>query len=106
MLDIHLFGTLRRFAQESSPTAKSVIQLPWVEGETISGLAERIGFGLDELGEVFVNHKPVTEDTIIPQDARVGLFSKGMFLLCGGQHMKGHGFITRHTGNNEAYWTK
>ena len=50
---------------------------------------------LNECGEIFCNGKVATTTTLIPNGARIGLFSIGMHLLCGGQHLKGHGFITK-----------
>ena len=43
----------------------------------------------------FVNGTVVTkpDETIIPDNSRVALFGAGMRLLCGGQHLKGHGYV-------------
>jgi len=105
MLDIHLFGTLRKLAKDSKATDDSTIELPWKPEETIKELLERLKIGPDDVGEVFINHKPVGLSKKIPKNARIGLFSSQMYLLCGGQHMKGHGFITKKRKNAE-YWNE
>ena len=94
---IHLYGNLRKLAEKSGPTDISVLELEWKENETIVGLVnDRLKLSFEEVGEIFVNHKPICDyETIIPDKARVALFGKGMYLLCGGQHMKGHGFIEK-----------
>ncbi|MFX0090139.1 MAG: hypothetical protein ACFFBD_00130 [Candidatus Hodarchaeota archaeon] len=106
MLEIHLYGIFRKIAENSAPTDNSVVVMPWIEGETIIELVKRLGLSVDDLGEVFLNHTPVNpEDSIIPDNARIGLFPLGMHLLCGGQHMKGHGFITTRRRNLD-YWNQ
>ncbi len=109
MLKIHLYGKLRRLAENSKPTDVSVIHITWQPKENIKELVKRIGLTLEELGEVFVNHTPVEQDAIIPKDGRIGLFPKGMHLLCGGQHMKGHGYLTKKPPKSFVtpdYWTR
>jgi len=58
----------------------------------------------NDVGEIFVNHSCITDfDQKIPDNARVAIFAAGMHLLCGGQHLKGHGFIqTSH--QPMSYW--
>jgi len=106
-IEIHLYGKLRKLAENSSPTADSVLKLDWKPNETVAELIiQRLNLSLDKVGEIFVNHKPVDVDTIIPNEARLGLFQQGMYLLCGGQHMKGHGFITSKKAKKKKmdYW--
>ena len=102
---IHLYGKLRRLAEKSGSTDDSIIELPWIEEETLVNLINgRLNLSFDEVGEIFVNHKPVTHYNVtIPIGARIGLFAKGMYLLCGGQHMKGHGFIEKKV-EEVNYW--
>ena len=95
MLNIHLFGELRNFSENNKPTDDSVIHREFISNETVTDLLIRIGITSD-IGEVFVNHKVVTLDTIIERDeSRVAIFPGGMVLLCGGQHLKGHGYISK-----------
>ena len=106
-IEIHLYGRLRRLAEKSGPTDDSVLNIEWKENETLEELVEqRLNLTFDQIGEIFINYTPITEyDIEIPENARIGLFEKGMYLLCGGQHMKGHGFITSKKKNAKMnYW--
>jgi hypothetical protein len=105
MLEVHLYGTLRRFASKSGATDDSILMFPWHTEMTIKSLITEMGIRPEELGEIFVNYTPVTLTTSIIDGARVGLFAHSMWLLCGGQHMKGHGFITS-TQPQMDYWTQ
>jgi hypothetical protein len=96
MLDIHLYGKFREFAEKKGATDNSVITMPFVEQESMEGLLHRIGIDVDDIGELFINFKVVEVDGIIPHDeSRIAIFPIGMHLLCGGQHLKGHGFIQK-----------
>ncbi|MHA1551353.1 MAG: hypothetical protein ACTSUP_09450 [Candidatus Heimdallarchaeaceae archaeon] len=104
-IKIHLYGKLRSLAEDSGCTDDSIIELVWKEDETLVNLVnKRLNLSFDEIGEIFINHKPVTEfNIIIPSEARIALFAQGMYLLCGGQHLKGHGFIEKK-GKEVNYW--
>ncbi len=96
MLDIHLYGKFRKLAKDSSATADSKIEVEFIPGETMGQLIRRIGIDPERIGDIFINHKVVDIDTIIPHDnSRIAIFPEGMVLLCGGQHLKGHGYITK-----------
>ena len=104
MLKIYLFGKFRTLANDPDPTSDSVIEVPWIENETVAELVKRLNLPC-ETGEVFVNHKVAENDTVIPENARIALFPTGMSLLCGGQHLKGHGFITSEKARSKRdYW--
>lgn len=105
MLEIHLFGRFREHALKKGSTDNSIVKINWIKGETVVDLAKRIEISPDDLGEIFINHWPQNDDYIIPKDARVALFPLGMHLLCGGQHMKGHGYITKKVKPAD-YWQK
>ncbi len=105
MLSIHLYGDLRKLAEKSKATDDSTLEVAWEKNETTGQLLSRLGIGEDEVGEMFINHKPVNLEKKIPKDARVALFSAQMYLLCGGQHLKGHGFITKRADKKD-YWNE
>ncbi|MFX0064952.1 MAG: hypothetical protein ACFFC7_22475 [Candidatus Hermodarchaeota archaeon] len=106
MIEVHLYGEFRKYAKNSKATDDSKIVVSWIEGETILELIRRLGLPINDLGEVFLNHNPVNpEEATIPPKARIGIFPLGMHLLCGGQHMKGHGFITSRKKNLD-YWNQ
>lgn len=106
MLEIHFYGKFRELCKNSGPTDESVKKIPYKEDETILKLLDRLGISPDNMGEIFLNHNPVDIDTKIPDNARIALFPRGMHLLCGGQHMKGHGYITKKADKKFNYWNK
>ncbi len=55
MIEIHLYGKLRRFAENPNPMGDSVICLEPLIGETSLALLKRAGIPLTELHHVFLN---------------------------------------------------
>ena len=105
MLEIHLYGTLKkRIKPDASFAEDTILSIAFVENEQINQLLERLDIPLEECGEIFCNGLVASEDTIIPEGARIGVFSTGMHLLCGGQHLKGHGFITKKPTQKDQYY--
>lgn len=105
MIEIHLYGTLKKKIDPNASFAEdTVLHLPSVESERLIHLLKRLDIKPDECGEIFCNGKVATETTLIPKGARIGIFSTGMYLLCGGQHLKGHGFITKSQATKNQYY--
>ena len=100
MLDIHVFGKFRKLSQNSKVTDDSTLDIEFIEGETVGQLLNRLSIPFDEIGDIFVNHNVRDLEYVIPYDkSRVAIFPLGMHLLCGGQHLKGHGYITKQRIN-------
>lgn len=57
MIELHLYGDLRRYAQEKTAGGQSVVQLPIVNGETVGGVLREAGIDPTEIGHVFLNGK-------------------------------------------------
>ena len=57
MVDIHLYGKLRRFAQESEAGHGNVIKVAPKPDETLEQLLARVGIPLDEIYNIFYNSK-------------------------------------------------
>jgi len=98
MIDVHLYGHLKKlYNPDLSFFNDEGIKLTWKSDETVEKLILRLNLSIERIGECFINGTVVNdlEITIIPQNARVAIFPLGMHLLCGGQHLKGHGFITK-----------
>ena len=82
MIDVHLYGKLRRFCAERAANANSVLHLSHEEGATVGSIADRIGIPREELGSnLFVNACYATLETPVPEGSRVGLFPDDMQLL-------------------------
>ena len=105
MIEIHLYGILKKKLDPNASFAEdTILSIPHVKKETFSDLLKRLDFKPTECGDCFINGKVANEKTIIPEDARVGLFPLGMHLLCGGQHLKGHGFISKQPQKKSEYY--
>ena len=55
MIDIHVYGKLRRFAADKNPDDNSIIWVEAVKGETIGELLKRIGIDEEEIYTIFLN---------------------------------------------------
>ena len=55
MIEIHLYGSLRRYAPDSRPDRESVVRLEPQSGETVVTVLERLGISSAEVYHVFVN---------------------------------------------------
>jgi len=101
MISIHMYGRLRRFASNPSPSANSVVEIAAIEGETLQMLIDRIDIDASDLYTIFVNSKLLTSrgkhasflgypqvrdddcqswdlDVVIKDGDRVGLFGPDM----------------------------
>ena len=104
MIQIHLYGKLRKLAEKSKATEDSILTIKWEENMTVMSLLCSLKLTPKDVGEIFVNYKVITDySQSIEKDSRVALFSAGMHLLCGGQHLKGHGFI-QQAHESLTYW--
>lgn len=94
VINIHVYGFLKKkLDPQAKMSENTIISLDWKENETFEGLINRLNLDFEDLGDCFVNNTVVSSDVIIPDNARIALFGSGMRLLCGGQHLKGHGYI-------------
>jgi hypothetical protein len=101
MLEIHLYGIFRKkFKPNASYAEDIVITFPNKKNEKFQDFLKRLGLSSKECGDCFINGNLAYQDTIIPENARIGLFPFGMHLLDGGQHIKGHGFVTTNPFND------
>ncbi len=82
MIEIHLYGKLRRFADDPSPTSTSVVEVPYQDGDTVRVIIERLGIPHAELGSnKFLNGRYADLNTPIQDGDRLGLFPDDMQLL-------------------------
>jgi molybdopterin converting factor small subunit len=82
MIEIHLFGKLRRFSEQESPLRDSIILREAHDGDTIRRIVERIGIPMDELGRnIFLNGEYSGLDRRVKDGDRLGIFPDNMQLL-------------------------
>ncbi|MBN2229359.1 MAG: MoaD/ThiS family protein [Candidatus Thorarchaeota archaeon] len=92
MIEIHLYGRLRTLVSGSSASDDTVLSLEYIENETFSQLISRLELTPKDLGDCFINGTLAKKDSVLTNGDRIGLFPFNMVLLCGGQHLKGHGY--------------
>ena len=82
MIEVHLYGKLRRFAEASSPNGDSVILVPTVKSENIGDIVDRVGIPREELGRnIFLNGNVSALNREVHDGDRLGLFPTDMTLL-------------------------
>ncbi|MHA1984042.1 MAG: hypothetical protein ACW967_06785 [Candidatus Hodarchaeales archaeon] len=107
MIKIHIYGFLKRkFYPDALLTGDTIIKINYIPNETFSQLLDRLDVKQDEIGDCFVNGKIAKNSTLILDNSRIGLFSFGMRLLDGGQHIKGHGFVTKPSPTKLNTWSE
>lgn len=109
-LEIHFYGTLKRIVDPEASMAEDTIKfLEYKENETLIELLDRLAINPNDCrGDCFINGVVSPHSARIPKpqnkNTRVALFPLGMHLLCGGQHLKGHGFITKRINKENKYY--
>jgi hypothetical protein len=100
MVEIHLYGKLRRYAPDPRPDRESVLQLDPYAGETVRTALERLGISSTEVYHVFLNGALISThnsmapwlryqgerggkglDAALRSGDRLGLFARDMALL-------------------------
>jgi hypothetical protein len=82
MIDVHLYGKLRRFSKDSNPKTESVLPMEVKGGETILDITRRIGIPTEELGRnIFLNGEISSLERTINNGDRLGIFPDDMQLL-------------------------
>ena len=82
MITVHLYGSLRRFAEKSDPSSDSIVCVPVGAGKTIGEILKEVGIHEEELGSnIFLNgeYSGLTRE-VKPGD-RLGVFPNDMQLL-------------------------
>jgi hypothetical protein len=81
-LEVHLYGRLRRFTENTDPRRQSVIRVSVARGETIRRILERNGIPVAEVGtNIFLNGEYSSIDRVVKKGGRLGVFPDDMNLL-------------------------
>lgn len=65
MIDIYMYGKLRRYAKDSKASSDSVIHIQADEEETVGSVLGKIGIDHEEISSIFLNAKLlVTRNTM------------------------------------------
>lgn len=82
MIEVHLYGKLRRFSDNLNPARDSIVYVPARNGVTIGDVARRIGIPENELGpNIFLNGEYSALSRKVKNGDRLGLFPDDMQLL-------------------------
>ena len=82
MLEVHLYGKLRRFSENQNPKKESIALIPVEEHDTIKDIIKRIGIPMNEIGSnVFLNGEYSKISRRVKDGDRLGLFPDDMQLL-------------------------
>lgn len=82
MIEVHLYGKLRRFSDNLDPTRDSIVNLPVEEGDTIEDIIRRIGIPNEEIGSnIFLNGEYSALKRRARDGDRLGVFPDNMQLL-------------------------
>ena len=96
MIDLFIYGFLKKkFFPLANLSDITKIELEFKPNESFENFLKRINVEENELCDCFINGQIAEMNVIIPKNARIGLFGRGMNLLDGGQHLKGHGYVTK-----------
>jgi len=82
MVEIHLYGKLRRFTDNQDPTRDSIVYMPVEEVDTIEDIIRRIGIPFGEIGSnIFLNGEYSAMERRVKAGDRLGVFPDDMQLL-------------------------
>ncbi len=82
MIDVHLYGKLRQFADDPATTAQSIASVSWQPGDTVGEVVARLGIAETDLGSnVFLNGRYANLGSPVQDGDRLGLFPDDMQLL-------------------------
>jgi len=82
MIEVHLYGKLRRFTDNPDPSLDSIANVPVKNGDSIETIAQRIGIPLEETGSnIFLNGEYSALERKVSDGDRLGIFPDDMKLL-------------------------
>jgi hypothetical protein len=88
MIEVHLYGLLRRLVPDSRPDEDTILVVEAVDGETFQELINRLGLARTDIGDSFINGRLAREGDRVGTGDRVGLFPFNMRLIDGGMELK------------------
>ena len=75
MIEVHLYGKLRRFTDNQDPSRDSIITAPVRDGDSIESIVQRIG------NNIFLNGEYSALKRKVSDGDRLGIFPDDMQLL-------------------------
>ena len=82
MIEVHLYGKLRRFTDNQDPTRDSIIYSSVQEGDTIEDTIKHTNIPSEEVGtNIFLNGEYAALEWKVKDGDRLGIFPDDMQLL-------------------------
>jgi hypothetical protein len=82
MIEIHLYGKLRKYSIQQSPLKESIVYMDLIEDETIGDIAFKMGIPSCEMSDcIFLNGEYSGLSRKVKDGDRIGLFPDNMLLL-------------------------
>ena len=82
MIEVHLYGKLRRFTDNQDPTRDSIIYVRVEDRDTIGDIISRIGIQIEEMGSnIFLNGEYSALEKTVKDGDRLGIFPDNMAMI-------------------------
>jgi len=81
LIEVHLYGELRRLAGESDVRSESTLYVPYRESDTIERIVRRLGIVPEVLSHLFLDHQYSALSRPVHDGGRLALFPRKMGLL-------------------------
>jgi len=82
LIEVHLYGKLRRFTDNQDPTHDSITYTPVMDEDTIEDIIRHIGIPPEEIGSnIFLNGEYSALGRKVKDGDRLGVFPNDMQLL-------------------------
>ena len=82
MIEVHLYGKLRRFTANQDPARDSILNLPVETGDTIEDIARHGSIPIEEIGSnIFLNGQLSAPTRSVAPGDRLGVFPSDMATL-------------------------
>ncbi len=82
MIEVHLYGKLRRFTDNLDPSRDSIIHIAAGKGDSIADIIRRIGIPDNEVGpNLFLNGEYSPQSRKVHNGDRLGLFPDDMPMI-------------------------
>jgi len=82
MVEVHLYGKLRRFTDKPDPACDSIINIHSENGDSIADIIRRIGIPGNEVGtNIFLNGEYSPQSRKVHNGDRLGIFPDDMQMI-------------------------
>jgi len=82
MIEVYLYGKLRRFTDNLDPSCDSITCVATKRGDSIADIIRRIGIADDEIGpNIFLNGRYSPQSEKVNDGDRLGIFPDDMSMI-------------------------